>query len=77
MLSDFGQFLISDPMLKGMKNSSIEKTEEFLPAEKFQERGMIGNTGFSGICSGPKPLAIMDDGLFEYSKKYGSKKLEQ
>ena len=70
------QFLISDPMVKNLKTLSIEKTEDFLPAEKFQERGMIGNTGFSSICSGPKPLAIMDDGqLLEYSREYGVKKI--
>ncbi len=80
MQSDFSQFLISDPVMKGIKKPSvsIEKTEDFLPAERFQERGMVGNTGFSGICSGPKPLAMMDDGqIFEYSREHGTRKLEQ
>jgi len=56
----------------------MEKTEDFSPVERFQERGMLGNTGFSGICSGPKPLAMMDDGqIFEYSIEHGTRKLEQ
>jgi len=51
--------------------------ETFSHPDRLQERGILGNTGLSGICSGPKPLAILEDGqLFEYTRGKGIKKVD-
>jgi len=74
------QFLIANISIKASHNHNIviNKMEEtFSHPDRLQERGILGNTGLSGICSGPKPLAILEDGqLFEYTRGKGIKKVD-